>query len=113
MTWLSAGRPNFGAYAGDQSYDVSLTGSGIELGSFGTFTTTSGQAFTRLSGTATVIGGQIYALSFRGLSTADETAFIDGVTVSQVPESATWAMMVAGFGLVGAGVRRRGIAATA
>lgn len=106
VSWLSAGRPNFGAYAGDQRYDVSLTGSGIELGSLGTFTTHSGQAFEHLSGTGFVTAGQIYTVSFRGLSSSDETAFIDNVSVTDgVPEAATWMMMIAGFGLVGA-VRR-------
>lgn len=125
VSWLSAGRPDGGTFGGDQSYDVSLTGSGIELGSLGTFTTTSGQAFARLAGTGTVTAGQIYSVSFRGLSSTDETAFIDGVslswtaatatadsvdvsaTVDAVPEPATWAMMLLGFGMVGGASRRR------
>jgi len=113
ISWLSGGRPSFGAYAGDQTYDVSLTGSGIELGSLGTFTTHSGQAFERLSGTGFVTAGQIYTVSFRGLSSSDETAFIDGVSVvGGVPEAATWMMLIAGFGLVGAASRiRRGAVA--
>ena len=104
VSWLSAGRPDFGGYGGDQSYDVSLTGSGIELGSLGTFTTHSGQAFERLSGLATVTAGEIYTISFHGLSTSDQTAFIDDVSVSSVggvPEAAAWIMMVAGFALMG------------
>ena len=111
VSWLSGGRPDFGAYAGNQSYDVSLTGSGIELGSLGTFTTHSGQAFERLSGTGTVTAGQIYTVAFRGLAASDQTAFIDDVSVSSivggVPETATWTMMIAGFGLVGAARRIR------
>ena len=46
-------------------------------------------------------------LATGGTTTGDLTA-----TVS-VPEPATWAMMVAGFGLVGLGVRRRRVAAVA
>ncbi|QYE36311.1 PEPxxWA-CTERM sorting domain-containing protein [Polymorphobacter sp. PAMC 29334] len=108
VSWLSAGRPNAGSYGGNQSYDVSLTGSGIELGSLGTFTTHDGQAFERLSGTGFVTAGQIYSLEFRGLSSSDQTAFIDGVSVvGGVPEAATWTMMIAGFGLVGAASRMR------
>ncbi|UAJ12712.1 PEPxxWA-CTERM sorting domain-containing protein [Polymorphobacter megasporae] len=107
VSWLSAGRPSSGSYGGDQTYDVSVTGSGIELGSLGTFTTHSGQAFEQLSGTAVVTAGQIYTVSFRGLSTSDETAFIDGVTVGSVPEAATWTMMIAGFAMVGSAARRR------
>ncbi|UAJ10530.1 PEPxxWA-CTERM sorting domain-containing protein [Polymorphobacter megasporae] len=108
VSWLSGGRPNFGAYGGDQTYDVSLTGSGIELGSLGTFATNSGQAFERLSGTGLVTAGQIYTLSFHGLSSSDETAFIDGVSVvGGVPEAATWTMLIVGFGLIGAAGRMR------
>ena len=46
VSWLAGGRPNFGSYAGDQNYDVSLTGAGIELGALGTFYTRSGQALS-------------------------------------------------------------------
>jgi len=39
---------------------------------------------------------------------SDTNAFeLDNVTVSAVPEPATWAMLVIGFGLVGAATRRR------
>ena len=108
VSWLSGGRPNFGSYAGDQTYDVSLTGSGIELGSLGTFTTHSGQAFVALGGTGFVTAGQIYTVTFRGLSTSDETAFIDGVSVAgSVPEAATWTMMISGFAMIGFAKRRR------
>jgi hypothetical protein len=33
--------------------------------------------------------------------------FIDNISVAAVPEPATWAMMLLGFGLIGAGMRRR------
>jgi len=33
--------------------------------------------------------------------------FLDGVSVSAVPEPASWAMMIMGFGLIGAAARRR------
>ncbi len=112
VSWLAAGRPNFGSYAGDQTYDVSLTGSGIEMGSLGTFATTSGQAFAHETGAAIVRAGEIYSLTFRGLSPADETAFIDGVSVATVPEPATWALMIGGFAMIGA-ARRRSRAVTA
>ncbi|MBS3960497.1 MAG: PEP-CTERM sorting domain-containing protein [Sandarakinorhabdus sp.] len=32
---------------------------------------------------------------------------LDNVLVTQVPEPATWAMLIAGFGLVGFAMRRR------
>jgi hypothetical protein len=40
-----------------------------------------------------------------GLTVSDYD--FDGVTVQSVPEPATWAMMVVGFGLIGSGLRRR------
>lgn len=83
VSWLSGGRPQGGAYGGDQSYVVSITGSGIEQGDLGTFTTTSGQPFTQLTANSMAVrAGEIYTVSFRGLATTDETAFIDGVTVA-------------------------------
>ncbi len=36
---------------------------------------------------------------------------LDNVVVTQVPEPASWALMIAGFGLIGAAARRRGFAA--
>ncbi|NJC33393.1 uncharacterized protein YjiK [Sphingomonas jejuensis] len=62
--------------------------------------------------------GNIYLVSDRGsvAATANRTAgfVVLGRSVAAVPEPATWAMMIAGFGLVGGSVRRRrpaGIAA--
>ncbi|MDB5585019.1 MAG: hypothetical protein JWR80_10195 [Bradyrhizobium sp.] len=34
-------------------------------------------------------------------------AFFRNLSVSAVPESSTWAMMLAGFGVIGFGLRRR------
>ncbi len=38
---------------------------------------------------------------------------LDGVSLTSVPEASTWAMLIAGFGLVGAAARRRRTAAAA
>ncbi len=38
---------------------------------------------------------------------APPISFLDGVTLTAVPEPASWALMVAGFGVVGAVLRRR------
>ena len=82
----------------------------------GSFSTASGQDFTARGLTAQVTGGQSYHLIFHGLSQADNTVFLDNVSASvtpsgAVPEPATWAMLIAGFGLVGASLRRRETAA--
>lgn len=103
LTWLNAGRPYFGNYNGDQTYEVLLNGAFL-----GQFSTVSGQAFSQqllnLSGLTT---GSAYTLSYHGLVAADQTAFIDKVSlVSEgVPEPATWALMILGMGLIGATLR--------
>lgn len=107
LSWLEGSRPDIfgGGYKGDQSYEVWL---GTSL--LGTFSTASGQDFTARSLTASVVGGNSYHLIFHGLSQGDNTAFIDNVSASvspAVPEPATWAMLITGFGLVGASLRRR------
>ncbi|QMW24568.1 PEPxxWA-CTERM sorting domain-containing protein [Sandaracinobacteroides saxicola] len=56
-------------------------------------------------------------LSFLSIGTPDglpPVALLDGVSLTAaVPEPATWAMLIAGFGLVGMAARRRGRASFA
>ena len=40
-------------------------------------------------------------------------SMLDGVSLSAVPEPASWAMLIMGFGLVGAAARRRRVTAVA
>ena len=56
-----------------------------------------------------IASGPASTVSFTNSSFADGTdVALDNVTVtSDVPEASTWAMMIAGFGLVGAATRRR------
>ena len=109
LSWLEGSRPDIfgGGYKGDQTYEVWLDSTLL-----GTFSTASGQDFTARSLTASVTSGSSYNLIFHGLSQTDNTAFIDDVSASvtptgAVPEPATWAMLIMGFGLVGASLRRR------
>jgi len=53
--------------------------------------------------------GQAGTLQIRfGSTSADNIGpIIDNIVVSQVPEPASWAMLIAGFGLTGAAMRRR------
>ena len=47
-------------------------------------------------------------LSFSGTGTSDTLGgYVDSIKLTAVPEPATWAMMIAGFGAVGAMLRRR------
>jgi hypothetical protein len=113
LSWLNAGRPYFGGYNGDQTYEVLLDGA-----SLGTFATTSGEVFTRQNLTLEGLAeGSNHTLTYQGLVGRDETAFLDDVSLrAAVPEPATWAMMILGFGAIGLtlrGGRRRQIVATA
>jgi hypothetical protein len=50
-------------------------------------------------------------LSFAALGTSDSLGgYLEDVRLAVVPEPATWAMMLGGFGLLGAALRRRGAA---
>ncbi len=47
-------------------------------------------------------------LTFRALGTSDGLGgYLDNITISSVPEASTWAMLIAGFGMVGFAARRR------
>lgn len=113
-------------------FDVDLAGVGFDGGFFDAANSTGITAFARdgtLLGTVTNTGTGI---EFLGLVTSDGTAQIAGVfldlvgsepagfaidnlrfgragevTIPGIPEPATWAMMIAGFGMVGAAMRRR------
>lgn len=53
-------------------------------------------------------------LSFRALGTSDGLGgYLDNITISSVPEASTWAMLIAGFGMVGFAARRRKAAVAA
>ncbi|HTI31165.1 MAG TPA: PEPxxWA-CTERM sorting domain-containing protein [Sphingomonas sp.] len=103
ISWLAGGRPFFGAYNGDQAYSVTVGNAAV-----GTYSTYSGQGFTVRNGLVSGLTvGQSYTLSFNGQVAADQTAFIDKVSVLGVPEPAQWALLIGGFALVGAASRRR------
>lgn len=107
-TWLDHNRPGYG---GLQSYDVWID-HGVTSQLIGNYTSAVGGWMARASSSFALISGQNYRLRFTGLTTSDSTAFIDNVALNvtpsaAVPEPASWAMMIAGFGLVGAAARRR------
>jgi PEP-CTERM motif len=103
LSWLSAGRPNFGGYAGDQSYLVLLDGAQV-----GQFSTVSGQNFTAEDLNLGALTAGSHTLEFEGLATNDETSFLDNVSaVAAVPEPATWTMLILGVAMIGSAARRR------
>ncbi len=119
LTWIDANRGNQG---GLQSYTVSIF-DGTTTTGLGTYTSAFGGFVGRSTASFGLINGTSYTLSFTGLTTyigtndSDRTSFIDNVvltsTAATVPEPSTWAMLIAGFGLVGFAARRRRIATAA
>jgi hypothetical protein len=111
LTWFDANRSNTG---GQQSYTVSLF-DGTSTTALGTYTSAIGGFVGRSTSPFALANGVTYTLSFTGLSIytgtqdSDRTSFIDQVmlTSTAVPESSTWTMLVAGFAMVGAAMRRR------
>jgi hypothetical protein len=105
LSWLEASRPvvDGGCCKGDETYDVALDD--VVLGSFAT---ASGQQFLSRSLVGPLIASGSHTLTFVGtdLGGGDNTSFIDGVSAG-VPEPASWALMILGFGAAGAALRRR------
>lgn len=102
LNWLSGGRPFYGSYNGDQTYQVLIDNTLL-----GTFSTTSGQNFSSNTISGINLGAGTHTLTFAGQIQADESAFIDQVNLTaNVPEPATSALFaLALFGFAAA--RRR------
>lgn len=105
LTWIDANRTNNG---GLHSYTATVNGAslGSYTSAFGAFAAKSG---TRFNG----VSGQSYTIAFNGVAAGDTTSFIDRVGLAVVPEPKTWALLVAGFALVGFAMRRRTAATVA
>jgi hypothetical protein len=113
------------------NYTVSFTGfvadnnpSGVNLqffllgpqGGYYTFATLGAAnlsySMTADLGVVLPAGGQFgFAVNYDGVYYDDSTGI--NVTVTPIPEPASWALMIAGFGLVGVAARRRGRAVAA
>lgn len=105
VTFALAGNPDGGP--NPKVVNVSANGAGITPYSFTTGATTRPN-----------MGWIDFSYSFIANSTATTLAFtstaltpsgpaLDNVRISAVPEASTWAMLIAGFGLVGVASRRR------
>lgn len=103
---MVAGRPP-GCCAGNQSVNFLIDNVIV-----GTVATVTGQPFMGISTSDFYLTAGAHAFSIQGLSTGgDNTMFLDRVAVNSVggavPEPATWAMMIMGFGVIGVSLRSR------
>ena len=99
LSWIDAGRGNYGGPT--ETYQVSVGGNVLS-----TESVNYGAGWTAKSLTFTTAGNT--TLSFSGQTNYDATAFIDKVSVTTaVPEPETYAMLMAGLGLLGFIARRR------
>ena len=103
--WYSP-RPNVGA--GSNGIDLSIGNTVLDSVALAGGGATQWQLRTVNFNTT---GGN---LTFSALGTSDGLGgYLDSITISSVPEASTWAMLIAGFGLVGFAARRRKAAVAA
>ncbi len=99
--WSMAGRNGGGAQALDVAVDGVIVGQMASSGFTGWLS--SVQQFT-----ATATTAKINFASRNAGGNASYGNLVTNVSVGAVPEPASWAMMIAGFGLIGHAMRRRG-----
>lgn len=64
-------------------------------------------AWQRYTGSFTADAASTTLLFVNTAGGPNEGVFLDGVSVTAVPEPSTWAMLILGFGVIGTAVRRR------
>jgi hypothetical protein len=85
-------------FIGLNGFDVTLSGAQLAAGAF------NGDQSVGRRMTYNFGGDQVTQVIF---SSSGYSFELDNIAVSAVPEPATWAMMIAGFGMMGAALRRR------
>lgn len=98
---------DYGSFSSDQT--VTLFVGGAQIGSYtGTGTNnldtifnTATYSFTGTGNPTSILFSVVTALN------DDRDALVDNVSVSAVPDAATWTLLIAGFVMVGAAARRR------
>jgi hypothetical protein len=104
VNWVDAGRSGRIA-PGNETYIASVFDNTTSLlVAAATFSTTTNSIFNAESlTTLALVGGHSYTLAFTGQLAADQTSFIDSVSVNNVPEPVSLALLasgVAGLGLI-------------
>lgn len=93
-----------GSFAADDSATIYLNG--VQIGAANQGGYSAKTAFSIGSGFVAGVNTLTFASLNSGAGPTGVNVAVTG-TATAVPEAATWAMMVMGFGLVGVGVRRR------
>lgn len=92
-----------GVPAASNGIDVLVNGSSIF-----NITGNGGNATNWIQKTIKFNVGASSTLTFAAIGTSDSLGgYLDNVALGAVPETATWAMLIAGFGFMGAAARRR------
>ena len=106
--FLSFNAGAFGPSGQQQTFSYSFTGFApifatvANNNNFDTTFQTFTQSFVATGGPTTL------SFTLAGQPTASQDGFLDSISLTgAVPEPATWAMMLMGFGMIGAGVRSR------
>ena len=104
MSFLYSPRPNVGS----ASNGITLYVGGTELNPPGEITGVGGSSTNWALHTVNFTANAGDQVMFWATGTSDSLGgYLDNITISAVPEPATWAMMIAGFGMAGAAIRRR------
>lgn len=104
MTFLYSPRPGVGA----NSNGITLFLAGNLLNPPGEITGVGGGGTNWVSHTVNFTANAGDQIMFAATGLSDSYGgYLDNITISSVPEPATWAMMITGFGLAGTAIRRR------
>jgi hypothetical protein len=93
VSFLAAGRP---AADGPDQFKVTLDGTTLTFGGVGSILPVDAKMVSYTSDPITVTAGT-HRLAFTGMGSADNTSFIDNVTINQVPEPTTIMLMATGI----------------
>lgn len=91
------------------SGDIDFDANGIDIDGVNLFQQNSGDPVEVWSLPVTLLSAGPHSINLRGTVQAldGNASYTGNLNISAVPEPATWALLIMGFGLVGAAMRRR------